>query len=65
MFPNVSVCNAKRCVCYTQFCTKTTVTSSVNGRQFSIIKNNKRYNAHARSMDVFFVFEFTEEENIY
>ena len=23
MFPNVSKCNAKRCVCYTHLCTKT------------------------------------------
>ena len=40
MFPNVSHCNAKRCVCCTHLCTKPTNTSSVNGRQFSIINNN-------------------------
>ena len=40
MFPNVSKCNAKRCVCCIHLCTKTTITSSVNGRQFSIINNN-------------------------
>ena len=39
MYPNVSKCNAKRCVCCTHLCTKTTITSSVNGRQFSIINN--------------------------
>ena len=32
MNPNVSKCNAKRCVCCTHLCTKTTITSSVNGR---------------------------------
>ena len=40
MYPHVSKCNAKRCVCCTHLCTKTTITSSVNGRQFSIINNN-------------------------
>ena len=35
MYPNGSKCNAKRCVC-----AQTTITSSVNGRQFSIIKDN-------------------------
>ena len=33
MYPNVSKCNAKRFVCCTHLCTKTTITSSVNGRQ--------------------------------
>ena len=37
---NVSKCNAKRCVCCTHLCTNTTITSSVNGRQFSIIDDN-------------------------
>ena len=40
MYHNVSKCNAKRCVCCTHLCTKTTIKSSVNGRQFSIINNN-------------------------
>ena len=40
MYPHVSKCNAKRCVCCTHLCTKTTITSSVNGRQFSIINDN-------------------------
>ena len=40
MYPNVSKCNAKKCACCTHLCTKTTITSSVNGRQFSIINNN-------------------------
>ena len=37
MYPNVSKCSAKRCVCCTNLCTKTTIASSVNGRQLSII----------------------------
>ena len=40
IYPNITKCNAKRCVCCTHLCTKTTITSSVNGRQFSIINNN-------------------------
>ena len=40
MYPNVSKCNTKRCVCCTHLCTKTIITSSVNGGQFSIINNN-------------------------
>ena len=40
MCPNVSKWNAKRCVCCTHLCTKTTITSSVNGRQVSIINYN-------------------------
>ena len=40
IYPNVSKCNAKRCVCCIHLCAKTTITSSVNGRQFSIINNN-------------------------
>ena len=27
MYPNVSKCNARRCVCCTHLCTKTTITS--------------------------------------
>ena len=40
MYPYVSKCNAKRCVCCTHLCTNTTITSSVNGRQISIINDN-------------------------
>ena len=40
MYPNVSKCYSKRCVCCIHLCTKTTITSSVNGRQFYIINNN-------------------------
>ena len=41
MYPNISKCNAKRCKCCKQLSTKTTVTSSVNGRQFSVIYNSE------------------------
>ena len=40
MYPNVSKCNAMRCVCCKHLCTKTTITLSVNDRQFSIINNS-------------------------
>ena len=40
MYHNVSKCNVKRCVCCIHLCTKTNITSSVNGRQFSIINDN-------------------------
>ena len=33
MHHNVAKCNAKRCVCCKHLCTKTTITSSVNGRK--------------------------------
>ena len=40
MYPNVFKWNANRCVCCTHLCTKTTITSSVNGRRFSIINTS-------------------------
>ena len=40
MYPYVSKCNAKTCVCCTHLCTNTTITSYVNGGQFSIINYN-------------------------
>ena len=46
MYPNVSKRNAKRCVCCTHLCTKTTITSFVNGRQFSMINNNDMDELH-------------------
>ena len=39
-YPSISKCNAKRCKCCKHLSTKSTVTSSVNGRQFSIINNS-------------------------
>ena len=57
MYPNISKCNAKRCVCCTHLCTKTTITSSVNGRQFSIINNN---DLGWTSSDLIYVITWTE-----
>ena len=34
MYPNVFKCNAKRCVCCTHLCTKTTIKSSVDVDSF-------------------------------
>ena len=40
MYPYVSKCNAKRCVCCTHLGTNTAITSFVNGRQFFKINDN-------------------------
>ena len=40
MYPSISKCNAKRCNCYMHLCTNSTVTSSVNGRKFSVVNNS-------------------------
>ena len=37
MYPSISKCNAKRCNCCMHLCTNSTVTSSVNGRKFSVV----------------------------
>ena len=39
MHPSISKRNAKRCRCCKHLCITSTVTSSVNGRQFSVINN--------------------------
>ena len=41
MFPSISKCNAKRCNCCMHLCTNSTVTSSVNGRKFSVVNNSE------------------------
>ena len=38
MYPSISKCNAKRCCMH--ICTNSTVTSSVNGRTFSVVNNS-------------------------
>ena len=40
MCPSISKCNAKRCNCCMHLCTNSTVTSSVNGRKFSVVNNS-------------------------
>ena len=35
--PCISKCNSKRCSCCKHLCCKSTIKSSVNGRQFSVI----------------------------
>ena len=40
MYPSISKCNAKRCKCCMHLCTNSTVTSSVNGRKFSVVNNS-------------------------
>ena len=41
MYPSISKCNAKRCKCCKHLSTKTTLTSSLNGRQFSVINKSE------------------------
>ena len=41
MYPSISKCNAKRCKCCKHLNTKTTITSSVHGRPFSVINNSE------------------------
>ena len=40
MYPSISKCNAKKCNCYNHLCSKTTITSSVNGRTFSVVNDS-------------------------
>ena len=41
MNPSISECNVKRCKCSKHLSTKSTVTLSVNDRQFSVINNSE------------------------
>ena len=40
MYPSISKCNAKGYKCCMHLCTNSTVTSSVNGRKFSVVNNS-------------------------
>ena len=40
MYPSISKCNAKKCNCCNRLCSKTTITSSVNGRTFSVVNDS-------------------------
>ena len=40
MYPSISKCNGKRCNFCMHLCTNSTVTSSVNGRKFSVVNNS-------------------------
>ena len=40
MYPSITKCNAKRCNCCMHLCTNSTVTSSVNGRKFSVVNHS-------------------------
>ena len=39
-YPSISKCNTKSCNCCQHLCTNTTLTSSMNGRTFSVINNS-------------------------
>ena len=47
MYPSISRCNAKSCNCCQHLCTNTTITSSVNGRTFSVILREPATNHRA------------------
>ena len=40
MYPSISKYNAKKCNCCNHLCSKTTITSSVNGRTFSVVNDS-------------------------
>ena len=40
MYPSILKCNAKKCNCCLHLCTNSTVTSSVNGRTFSVVNSS-------------------------
>ena len=40
MYPNISKCNAKRCNCCNHSICRSTIISSVNHRQFSVVNNS-------------------------
>ena len=57
MYPSISKCNAKRCSYCKQLCTTSTVTSSVNGRQLSVINNT---DLDWKSSEVIYVLKWNE-----
>ena len=52
MYPSISKCNAKRCNYCMHLCINSTVTSSVNGRKFSVINN---FDLDGKSIDLIYV----------
>ena len=40
MYPNISKCNAKSCICCNHLICQSTIISSVNHRQFSVVNNS-------------------------
>ena len=40
MYPSISKRNAKKCDCCNYLCSKTTITSYVNGRTFSVVNDS-------------------------
>ena len=40
MYPNISKCNAKSCTCCNHLICRSTIISSVNHRQFSVVNNS-------------------------
>ena len=58
MYPCISKCNAKRCNCCMHLCTYSTVTSSVNGRKFSVVNNS---DLDWKSIDLIYVLTWKKK----
>ena len=59
IYPSISKCNAKRFRCCNHWCTTSTVTSSVNGRQFSVINNT---DLDWKSSDLIYLLKWNEKK---
>ena len=57
MYPNISKCNAKSCTCYNHLICQSTIISSVNHRQFSVVNNS---DLDWKSEDVIYVLTCSE-----
>ena len=57
MYPTISKCNAKSCICYNHLICQSTIISSVNHRQFSVVNN---CDLDWKSEDVIYVFTCSE-----
>ena len=58
MYPNISKCNAKSCSCCNHLICRSTIISSVNHRQFSVVNNS---DLECKSEDVIYVLTYSEE----
>ena len=57
MYPNISKCNAKSCTCCNHLICRSTIISSVNHRQFSVVNNS---HLDWKSEDVIYVLTCSE-----
>ena len=59
MYPNISKCNAKSCICCNHLICQSTSISSVNHRQFSVVNSS---DLDCKSEDVIYVLTCSEED---